>query len=116
MVITLLRIIDLILSENKRFRPSKASKLKTKCKPTSLLPNKQQKQTNKQNTKQKNNREINVASPGMSPLFLSQKMAAKEPEKKIPSTAAKAMTRSAKVAFSALIQDNAQSAFFLTAE
>ena len=33
--------------------------------------------------------------PGMSPLFLSQKMAAKEPEKKIPSTAAKAITRSA---------------------
>ena len=31
--------------------------------------------------------------PGMSPRFLSQKMAAKEPEKKIPSTAAKATTR-----------------------
>ena len=36
-----------------------------------------------------------TSSPGMSPLFLSQKMAAKEPEKKIPSTAAKATTRSA---------------------
>ena len=31
--------------------------------------------------------------PGMSPRFLSQKMAANEPEKKIPSTAAKATTR-----------------------
>ena len=32
-------------------------------------------------------------SPGMSPRFLSQKIAAKEPLKKIPSTAAKATTR-----------------------
>ena len=31
--------------------------------------------------------------PGMRPRFLSQKMAAKEPEKKMPSTAAKAMMR-----------------------
>lgn len=35
-------------------------------------------------------------SPGMSPRFLSQKMAQKEPEKKIPSTTAKAISRSAK--------------------
>lgn len=32
--------------------------------------------------------------PGIRPLFFSQKMAAKEPEKKIPSTAANATTRS----------------------
>lgn len=32
--------------------------------------------------------------PGIRPLFFSQKIAAKEPEKKIPSTAAKATTRS----------------------
>ncbi len=32
--------------------------------------------------------------PGIRPLFFSQKMEAKEPEKKIPSTAAKATTRS----------------------
>lgn len=33
-------------------------------------------------------------------LFFSQKMDAKDPEKKMPSTAAKAITRSPKVAFS----------------
>lgn len=33
-------------------------------------------------------------SPGINPLFFSQKIDAKEPEKKIPSTAAKATTRS----------------------
>ena len=35
--------------------------------------------------------------PGMSPRFFIQNMEAKEPEKNIPSTAAKAMRRSAKV-------------------
>lgn len=35
----------------------------------------------------------------MSPRFLSQKMEQKEPEKKMPSTAAKAMRRSAKAAY-----------------
>ena len=35
-------------------------------------------------------------SPGMRPRFLSQKMAQKEPEKKMPSTTANATTRSAK--------------------
>jgi hypothetical protein len=34
----------------------------------------------------------------MRPRFLSQKMEQKEPEKKMPSTAAKAMRRSAKAA------------------
>ena len=34
------------------------------------------------------------ARPGISPLFFSQKMEAKEPEKKMPSTAAKATIRS----------------------
>ena len=33
--------------------------------------------------------------PGIRPRFFSQKMAAKEPEKKMPSTEAKATTRSA---------------------
>ena len=37
-------------------------------------------------------------NPGISPRFLSQKMAQKEPEKKMPSIAAKAIMRSAKVA------------------
>jgi hypothetical protein len=36
--------------------------------------------------------------PGIKPRFFSQKMAQKLPEKKIPSTAAKAMHRSAKLA------------------
>jgi len=47
----------------------------------------------------------------MSPLFLSQKMAAKEPLKKMPSTAAKATRRDAKVEFLSDIQRRAQSAF-----
>jgi hypothetical protein len=62
-------------------------------------------------------REINSllkVRPGMSPRFFSQKMEAKLPEKKIPSTAAKAMTRSAKEELSSLIQDKAQSAFCFT--
>lgn len=37
---------------------------------------------------------LEKVSPGMSPLFFNQKIAAKDPEKKIPSTAAKATTRS----------------------
>jgi hypothetical protein len=48
----------------------------------------------------------------MSALFLSQKIEAKEPEKKIPSTAAKATNLSPKEAFSLLVHDIAQSAFF----
>ena len=51
--------------------------------------------------------------PGMRPRFLSQKMAAKEPEKKMPSTAAKAMRRSPKVERRSEIQRMAQSAFSL---
>jgi hypothetical protein len=53
-------------------------------------------------------------SPGIRPLFFSQKMDAKLPEKKIPSTAAKATTLSPKVAELELIQFKAQSAFFFT--
>lgn len=37
---------------------------------------------------------LEKVSPGINPLFFNQKMDAKEPEKKIPSTAAKATTRS----------------------
>lgn len=37
---------------------------------------------------------LEKVSPGIRPLFFSQKIAAKEPEKNIPSTAAKATTRS----------------------
>ena len=48
-------------------------------------------------------------SPGIRPLFLSQKMEQKDPEKKIPSTAANAMSRSWK--FPLLIQRKAQFAF-----
>ena len=52
-------------------------------------------------------------NPGMRPRFLSQKLEAKDPEKKIPSTAAKATRRSPKTDFSSLIHLRAQSAFFL---
>ena len=48
------------------------------------------------------------------PRFFNQKIAANEPEKNIPSTAAKATTRSAYVAFLSAIHLSAQSAFFLT--
>ena len=51
-------------------------------------------------------------NPGISPLFLSQKIEQKLPEKNIPSTAAKAINLSANVPLS--IHLNAQSAFFLT--
>mmetsp|Transcript_44410 Transcript_44410/g.144155 ORF Transcript_44410/g.144155 Transcript_44410/m.144155 type:complete len:213 (+) Transcript_44410:404-1042(+) len=51
--------------------------------------------------------------PGISPRFLSQKMEQKEPEKKMPSTTAKAMRRSAKHLDSE-IQRTAQLAFFVT--
>ena len=54
------------------------------------------------------------ARPGIKPRFLSQKIEANDPEKKIPSTDANAMTRSANVATSSLIHLRAQSAFFLT--
>jgi hypothetical protein len=47
----------------------------------------------------------------MSPRFLSQKMLAKEPLKKMPSTAAKATSREPKVEDLSLIQRRAQSAF-----
>ena len=50
-------------------------------------------------------------NPGMSPRFLSQKMEAKAPLKKMPSTAAKAMRRWAKVDCLSQIHFRAQSAF-----
>eukprot|EP00835_Amoeboradix_gromovi_P003000 NODE_184_length_15718_cov_0.161342.p14 type:complete len:101 gc:universal NODE_184_length_15718_cov_0.161342:10138-10440(+) len=50
--------------------------------------------------------------PGMNPRFLSQKIDANDPLKKIPSIAANATSRSPKV-FPLLIHRNAQSAFFL---
>lgn len=50
----------------------------------------------------------------MIPRFFNQNIAAKLPLKKIPSTAAKAITRSANVASSLLIQFKAQFAFFAT--
>ena len=52
--------------------------------------------------------------PGIRPRFFSQKMAAKLPEKKMPSTEAKAMIRSPKLAVLWEIQFRAQSAFFFT--
>src|SRR5574337_422869 len=51
--------------------------------------------------------------PGISPRFFSQKMEQNEPEKKMPSTAAKAIRRSAKDPLE--IQRKAHSAFFVTA-
>lgn len=51
--------------------------------------------------------------PGMTPRFFSQKMAANEPEKKMPSTAANATRRSPYDAFVSQIQRKAHSAFFL---
>merc|ERR1711971_507439 len=51
--------------------------------------------------------------PGMIPRFLSQKIAQKEPEKKIPSIAAKAINRSAKHPLES-IHLKAQLAFCLT--
>lgn len=61
-------------------------------------------------------REINSfenVNPGINPLFLSQKIAANDPEKKMPSTEANAIILSAYDAL--LIQFNAQLAFFITA-
>mmetsp|Transcript_2762 Transcript_2762/g.7158 ORF Transcript_2762/g.7158 Transcript_2762/m.7158 type:complete len:252 (+) Transcript_2762:620-1375(+) len=51
--------------------------------------------------------------PGMRPRFFSQKMAQKEPEKKMPSTQAKAIKRSSKCC-ELSIHFRAQWAFFLT--
>jgi hypothetical protein len=51
--------------------------------------------------------------PGMRPRFLSQKMDANDPEKNIPSTAAKATRRSAKVESLSAIQRRAHSALAL---
>jgi hypothetical protein len=48
----------------------------------------------------------------MRPLFFNQKIEAKEPEKKIPSTAAKAINRSAKLDRSSEIHLSAHAAFF----
>lgn len=52
--------------------------------------------------------------PGIIPLFFNQNIAAKLPEKNIPSTAAKATTLSAYDAFVSFIHLRAQSAFFFT--
>merc|ERR1719203_1643256 len=53
-------------------------------------------------------------NPGINPLFFNQKIAAKDPEKNMPSTAANARTRSGNVEFLSLIQLKAQSAFLRT--
>lgn len=53
-------------------------------------------------------------SPGMRPLFFSQKIEAKLPEKKMPSTAAKATMRSPKDALWLAIHCSAQSALRFT--
>lgn len=52
--------------------------------------------------------------PGMRPLFFNQKIDAKLPEKKIPSTAANATIRSPNEAVSLAIHCKAQSALRLT--
>jgi hypothetical protein len=53
--------------------------------------------------------------PGIRLRFLSQKMEQNEPEKKMPSTAAKATRRSAKVQLSDLIHLSAHCALLCTA-
>ena len=80
------------------WRCLKSRQAKSVCKPSSLEIN-----------------SLLKVNPGMSPRFFNQKIAAKLPEKKIPSTEANAMILSANVAFLALIHLRAQSAFFLTA-
>lgn len=52
-------------------------------------------------------------SPGIKPRFLSQNIAAKLPEKNIPSIAANAIKRSPKIASLFNIHRSAQLAFFL---
>ena len=59
----------------------------------------------------RSSRRTEKVRPGMSPRFLSQKMDANEPEKKMPSTAAKATRRSPKTERSSEIHRSAQSAF-----
>src|SRR5690606_17393531 len=53
------------------------------------------------------------AIPGISPRFFNQNIAANDPEKKIPSTAANATSLSAKLSLLS-IHFNAHSAFFFT--
>jgi hypothetical protein len=53
---------------------------------------------------------LEKVSPGINPLFFNQKIAQKEPLKKMPSTTAKATSRSAN-RFDSSIQRSAQSAF-----
>ena len=65
---------------------------KSQCKPSSRLINSL----------------LNV-NPGIKPRFFNQKIEQKDPEKKIPSTAAKAINRSAKEPL--FIHRKAQSAF-----
>jgi hypothetical protein len=54
-------------------------------------------------------------NPGRTPLLFNQKMAANEPEKKMPSTAANATTRSPNEAWSLALHFIAHSAFRLIA-
>ena len=54
-----------------------------------------------------------IISPGIRPRFLSQKIDANEPEKKMPSTATNASRRSANVDQRSEIHVRAQSTFFL---
>ena len=56
---------------------------------------------------------LEKVSPGISPRFLSQKMAQNEPEKKMPSTTANATSRSAN-RFDSVIHRRAQLAFLAT--
>ena len=53
-------------------------------------------------------------NPGINPLFFSQKILAKLPEKKIPSTAENAMSLIAKLERRSAIQRSAHSAFLRT--
>src|ERR1700746_1818057 len=77
---------------------------------TNWLYNKQAKSQCKPSSREINS--LLKLRPGINPRFFNQKIEQKEPEKKMPSTAANAIRRSAKEPL--LIQRKAHSAFFLT--
>lgn len=80
-----------------RRRCRKSRQAKSVCIPSSLLIS-----------------SLENVSPGIRPRFFSQNIAAKQPEKNMPSTAAKATKRSAKVERMSEIHRRAHSALCLT--
>ena len=99
-------------------RWEKSKQAKSVCRPSSLDILLENPQDVHQYTKgidkgETTNSSFEKVNPGMRPRFLSQNIEAKEPEKKMPSTAAKAIKRSAKVVRWSEIHRNAQSALRL---